>query len=136
MSLSRKIVLLCVLVTLPRSWLPSAIWRSHLSIGKGLPRLLPPDAILPLILVMLFASSFPRRLPSNNSQALHRSFSWGQDRSDQEHFGPFPDAFAEYSFKRAQHVYNLWRQIKHLSSLFFAVRFERSLLWCDTKLRV
>src|SRR5512135_161544 len=53
----------------------------------------------------------------------HRSFSWSQDRSDQEHFGPLPDPLAKRFFKVAQHVYNPFRQMEHLSSLF-AIRFE------------
>src|ERR1700688_3713451 len=78
-----------------------------------------PMIVLKLLLV---------RVPHDAQDGCHCSFSWGQDGSDQEHFGPFPHAFAEDTFKRAQHLYNLCRQIKHLSSLFFAVRFERSLL--------
>jgi hypothetical protein len=77
MSPFMKIVLICVAVRLHRLWLHCATWRSLLFIGKVLPRLLPPDATLPLILIVLFVYSFPADLPSNNSQALRFSLTIG-----------------------------------------------------------
>ena len=55
------------------------------------------------------------------------SFSWGQNRSDQEDLGPFPDGWAENRFKRSQNGYNSLRQMAHLSS-FLVMRYERSVL--------
>src|SRR5579871_950049 len=50
----------------------------------------------------------------------HRSFSRCQNGSNQQYFGPFPDPFAKRSFKVVQHLYNPFRQIEHLSSLFIS----------------
>ncbi len=44
----------------------------------------------------------------------NRSLSRSQDRSYQEHFGPFPHAFTQDRFKMAQHRYNPFRQSQHL----------------------
>ena len=78
------------------------------------------DAMIVLKLPVIGASH-------DAQDGCHRSFSWSQDRSDQEYLGPFPDGWAENRFKRSQNEYNSLRQIAHLSS-FLVIRYERSVL--------
>jgi hypothetical protein len=75
-----------------------------------------------IVLELLFVRASHRSQDGSNG-----SLSRSQDRSDQEHLGPFPHPFAQGRFKMAQHVYNPFRQSQHL---FFFLRknFERSLL--------
>jgi hypothetical protein len=67
------------------------------------------------------------RASHHAQESGHRSFSWSQKSSDQEHVGSFPHAFAQDVLKGAQHVSTLSRQIHLLSSLFEST-FERSFL--------
>jgi hypothetical protein len=66
-----------------------------------------PMVILELLLVLL--SHHPQ-------DRCYGSLSWYQNGSYEQHFGPLPYSFTKYSFKVAQHAYNLFRQIHFLSS--------------------
>src|SRR5581483_2050321 len=76
----------------------------------------------PMVILELFfigASHHPQ-------DRSHGSLAWGQDRSYEQHVGPFPDPFAKDCLKLTQHVYNLSWQSQHLFFLYLS--YERSFL--------